>query len=136
MLAGTWWRLVTSSPWSWSSGTRPTRWAPALTASPCASSASPRWTDHSSVQSARCNYRKKWSLFKSHYQCMFTRFQFPLCGPKCVDKKLHKAECEIFAKIEKKINFSNLTEKHPVYTTIAPLRQDHPSNEHFTPHLV
>ena len=123
MLAGTWWRLVTSSPWSWSSGTRPTRWAPALTASPCASSASPRWTDHSSVQSARCNYRKKWSLFKSHYQCMFTRFQFPLCGPKCVDKKLHKAECEIFAKIEKKINFSNLTEKHPVYTTIAPLRQ-------------
>ena len=62
-------------------------------------------------------------LFKSHYQCMFTRFQFPLCGPKCVDKKLHKAECDIFAKIEKKINFSNLTEKHPVYTTIAPLRQ-------------
>jgi len=48
--------------------------------------------------------------------------KFPLCGEKCVDKKLHKSECEIFAKLEKKINFSNLDEKHPIYTTIAPLR--------------
>ena len=48
--------------------------------------------------------------------------QFPLCSQKCVGKKLHKAECEIFSKLEKKINFSNLSEKHPIYTTIAPLR--------------
>ena len=50
------------------------------------------------------------------------RCQFPLCGEQCVGKRLHKAECEIFANLEKKINFSNLKEKHPVYTTIAPLR--------------
>ena len=50
------------------------------------------------------------------------RCQFPLCGDQCVGKRLHKAECEIFANLEKKINFSNLQEKHPVYTTIAPLR--------------
>ena len=47
-----WWRLVTSSPWSSSCGTRPTRWGPALTASPCVSSASLKLTAHSSVQSA------------------------------------------------------------------------------------
>ena len=49
--------------------------------------------------------------------------QFPLCGPKCVGKSLHKEECQIFAKLERKISFSNLTEKHPIYSTIAPLRQ-------------
>ena len=50
-------------------------------------------------------------------------FQFPLCGEKCVGKKIHKAECQIFSRMEKKINFDSLTDnKHPVYTTIAPLR--------------
>ena len=50
-------------------------------------------------------------------------FQFPLCGEKCVGKKVHKAECQIFSKMEKKINFDALTDnKHPIYTTIAPLR--------------
>ena len=49
--------------------------------------------------------------------------QFPLCGAKCVGKNLHRDECELFAKLEKKVNFSNLTEKHPIYSTIAPLRQ-------------
>jgi len=48
--------------------------------------------------------------------------QFPLCGTKCVGKNMHKDECEIFAKLEKKPNFSNLTEKHPIYSTITPLR--------------
>jgi len=54
------------------------------------------------------------------YQC--PKCQFPLCGEKCADKRIHKAECQIFSKLEKKVNFSNLSEKHPIYTTITPLR--------------
>ena len=47
--------------------------------------------------------------------------QFPLCGEKCVGKNLHKDECAIFAKLEKKINFSNLKEKHPISPSVPAL---------------
>ena len=73
---------------------------------------------HTSAPSARFDFNFDRIKMVWTYNC----FKFPLCGEKCVDKKLHKSECEIFAKLEKKINFSNLDEKHPIYTTIAPLR--------------
>lgn len=47
---------------------------------------------------------------------------FPLCGPKCVAGSLHKEECSIFSKLQKKPQFEDLNEKNPIYAAIAPLR--------------
>ena len=112
------WPPGTSSHWSWCCGTLPQLWDPVLTVFLCVWSVETRWMDHISVQSAR--YHQRHIVIRSSPIIVL---QFPLCGETCADKRIHKAECQIFSKLEKKVNFSNLSEKHPIYTTITPLRK-------------
>ncbi|KAF2350506.1 SET domain [Trinorchestia longiramus] len=60
------------------------------------------------------------TLQEPPYAC--SKCSWPVCGPECETEGYHPYECQVFSKVNFKLNLADFGERNPVYECILPLR--------------